>query len=300
MSAITHLYESAHCFDETSEQLSAVNLVPQEWNRITVTDGKAMSEDTLSALKWRDVYLANTIEAVSGELEDKYIGGIGIKIDKSTHTISRCDCKDNFNFTSGLSYNEEFGNLVYLNLDESEDNILKLNSDGELYCDTNSTEKTINKPEQAHTTNISFNSQSQGNFPQGANLVYVTQSSGEIHYNNYYGNPTIKPKLNEIILYRNYDALNIDTSKGDTVEAHNVSKFKFYYPSDGDTIPSYVIEETKDDVGSSDTSSYNIFDPTDKRTILWTETTASGGKNYIVEGTENDIDMCPTGVLYIW
>jgi hypothetical protein len=300
MSAITHLYESAHCFDETSEQLSAVNLVPQEWNRITVTDGKAMSEDTLSALKWRDVYLANTIEAVSGELEDKYIGGKGIKIDKSTHTISRCDSKDYYNFTSGLTYNENFGNLVYLNLDESEDNILKLNSDGELYCDTNSTERTIDKPAQACTTNITFNSQAQGNFPQGAGLVYVTQSSGEIHYNNYYANPTIKPELNDI-LNESYDALYIDTSKGDTVEAHNVSKFKYYYPSDGDIIPSYVIEETKNDVSSLDSSSYNIFDPTDRRTILWiNNVTASGGKNYILEGTENDIDMCPTGVLYIW
>lgn len=300
MSAITHLYESAHCFDETSEQLSAVNLVPQEWNRITVTDGKAMSEDTLSALKWRDVYLANTIEAVSGELEDKYIGGKGIKIDKSTHTISRCDCKDNFNFTSGLTYNENFGNLVYLNLDESEDNILNINPDGELYCDTNSTERTIDKPAQGHTYNISFNSQAQENYPQGAGLVYVTQSSGEIHYNNYYANPTIKPELNDI-LNESYDALNIDVSKGDTVEAHNVSKFKYYYPSDGDVIPSYVIEETKNDVSSLDSSSYNIFDPTDRRTILWIDgETASGGKNYILEGTENDIDMCPTGVLYIW
>ena len=105
-SPVYPLYESAYCFDSADPKLSAVDLIPTEWNRFTVTDGKAFTDETLEALKWRDVYLANTIEEVSGELSDKYIAGAGIEIDKENKTIGRVSTKFKLNCSSGLGYNE--------------------------------------------------------------------------------------------------------------------------------------------------------------------------------------------------
>lgn len=115
-SPVYPLYESAYCFDSADPKLSAVDLIPTEWNRFTVTDGKAFTDETLEALKWRDVYLANTIEEVSGELSDKYIAGAGIEIDKENKTIGRVSTKFKLNCSSGLGYNESLNKLIFWNL----------------------------------------------------------------------------------------------------------------------------------------------------------------------------------------
>lgn len=65
-----NLYNSAYDFEDGIH--SAINLNPLGWTKFTVTDGNAMTEDTLSALHYRDYYLANSIEKIEKTLFEKY------------------------------------------------------------------------------------------------------------------------------------------------------------------------------------------------------------------------------------
>ena len=78
-----HLYETAHSglLDEP------VNLVPESWNRFTVTDGDWMTSDTLEALRYRDLFLAQQIEIVDNDKKNHYVAGNSIFIDDDTYTI---------------------------------------------------------------------------------------------------------------------------------------------------------------------------------------------------------------------
>ena len=302
MSAITHLYESAHCFDETSEQLSAVNLIPQEWNRITVTDGQAMSEDTLSALKWRDVYLANTIEAVSGELEDKYIGGKGIKIDKSTHTISRCDCKDNFIFTSGLSYNEEFGNLIYPVLDESEQNRLTIDENNQFAYNGPHETSVIREVDEVYSGWINSGTDKFTAFPAGCDLVCVSNTFSSYSYEFHGGDPTERPN-GTTTTYEDFDPLSGADVIGNNFNAYSAESYKVYYWTEehSQVIPENGYEIwTTIDCEKGYTSGNDCFDPSDQTEIKMIEEQGipvfTGGPNYIKDG----VNMAPSGVLYIW
>lgn len=302
MSAITHLYESAHCFDETSKQLSAVNLIPQEWNRITVTDGKAMSEDTLSALKWRDVYLANTIEGVSGELEDKYIGGKGIKIDKSTHTISRCDCKGDFIFTSGLAYNEEFGNLIYPVLDESETNRLIINESNQFAYNGPHETETIFSADGFYDGWLTSGSDKFTAFPAGCNLVYVSQPYSSINYEAHGGDPTERPN-GTTTTYEDFDPLSGADEIGNNFYAYSGESYKVYYwhEEQSQAIPEngYDVLTEAQCVKTTSEGAVN-FDPSNQTEIKWVDyhetPVFTAGPNYIKDG----VNMAPTGVLYIW
>ena len=91
---------------------------------------------------------------------------------------------------------------------------------------------------------------------------------------------------------------------GETISDYTASSYKEYFYTG--IVPG--IEPTSDVVsGLVTVSSYPEspehieFDPTDRRTIFWDSTTASGGKNYITEDEAvYPIDMCPSGILYIW
>ena len=75
--AYYHLFETAHngLLDES------VNLVPESWNRFTVTNGDWMTNATLSALCYRDLFLAQQIEIVDNDKKNHYIAGDSINID---------------------------------------------------------------------------------------------------------------------------------------------------------------------------------------------------------------------------
>jgi len=291
MEVVNHLYESAHYFDESN---TAINLVPAEWNRSTVTDGKVMSEDTLSALKWRDVYLANTIEAVSGELDNKYIEGLGIKIDKETHTISKADCKQVFNFVSGVGYNNLWGNLIFTTFDESDTNKLTI-SDGELTYKSTQVEEIepgVNIKEYKAT----INPEGLTSFPATAGLVFVSGNHSHF-WDTHFGNPETRPN-DDKVNYVPFDVTNYSLFDPDEYpfESYSAKEYTVYYRPDGfaDIVPDY-------EVSSTGTTTYNNMtstgiDPTDRNTTYCDSTTASGGSNFI----SGDIDMCPTGVLYIW
>ena len=302
-SPVFSLYESAYCFDSSDPAASAVNLIPTEWNRFTVTDGKFFTDETLEALKWRDVYLAKTIEEVSGELENKYIAGEGIEIDKENRTISRTDTKYKLTCGSGLVYNENLNRSINVILDGSNENNLWINYNGELATKIPDTE-----PGEEGVTVNSFivtldksDPSSISTFPPNAGVVYVNSAECYVCEEKRYGNPN-KRIENDWTSTEPFDPREIEY--GETISDYTASSYKEYFYTG--IVPG--IEPTSDVVsGLVTVSSYPEspehieFDPTDRRTIFWDSTTASGGKNYITEDeAEFPVDMCPSGILYIW
>ena len=293
-SPVYPLYESAYCFDSADPKLSAVDLIPTEWNRFTVTDGKAFTDETLEALKWRDVYLANTIEEVSGELSDKYIAGAGIEIDKENKTISRVSTKFKLNCSSGLGYNESLNKLIFLELDGSNSNTLIVNNAGELSVQTISpetgTEGKVIKEFTAYLTQDSVNQ-----FPQNCGTVFVTDALCRYNLDKRYGNPN--KRLYDWASTEPFDPRIIQP--GETINDYTASSYiENFYSSDVEGI-----EPVEDVVSGLPVSSIHSdefepieFDPSDTTRTYYDETTAIGGKNYITD----EINMCPSGVLYIW
>ena len=80
INAYYHLFETAHSglLDEP------VNLVPESWNRFTVTDGNWMTSATLNALCYRDLFLSQQIEIVDNDKKNHYVAGNSIVIDDDT------------------------------------------------------------------------------------------------------------------------------------------------------------------------------------------------------------------------
>ena len=94
INAYYHLFETAHSglLDEP------VNLVPESWNRFTVTDGNWMTSATLEALRYRDLFLSQQIEIVDNDKKNHYVAGNSIVIDNDTYTINFIPTQYNYNF----------------------------------------------------------------------------------------------------------------------------------------------------------------------------------------------------------
>lgn len=289
-SPVFHLYESAHEFNSA---LSAVNLIPQEWNGFTVTNGLAMTEDTVSALAWRDVYLATVIDNVSAELENKYIGGKGIKIDKDTWTVSRVDSKQNFNFENGLNYKEEWNNFVYMNLDDSEDNRLEISANELVYSNTAKTTSSYDNIIQSATAFITTGQNYYSEFPQNCSLIYMENEQSRFSKISHGGYPGYRENGNYSEL-DNFNVLNIATDANLT--NYSATKYKvYYYPSSlSGVIPDYEVNETITPISSI--GIIRGFNPDNQQTVECDGITASGSVNFI----SGNVNMVPDGVLFIW
>lgn len=290
-SPVFQLNESAYYFNSA---LSAVNLIPDEWNGFTVTDGLVMTEETVSALAWRDVYLATVIDSVSAELTDKYIGGKGIVIDKDTWTISRVNCKQKFNFVNGLGFKEDWNNYVYIKLDSSYDNRLTINNDTLLY---ETSAQSISSDNDNITTSaeafITTGADYYSEFPQNCGFIYVDNVHHHFTSVIHGGYPGYRKNGNYSVL-DNFNVLEI--ASGTNIENYSAKNYKvYYYPSElsGD-VPDFVVNEVITPISS--TSISWSFSPNDNDTVECDGITASGGWNFI----SGDVNMVPENVLIIW
>ena len=282
---VYHLYESAHNFNDGVN--TAVNLIPQQWNRFTVTDGLAFTENTLSALHYRDVYLANAIESVSSELMNKYSAGLGIYINTATNTISRYIAEDSYKFSKEFGIVEDTENYnVSLNISHV-NNHLGLSA-GKLayiseqepltgWIDYNNEEPQDNPQTYPVPTNtgtldlIGGASSISGGisaeiseFPNDATIVYVDYSNLTSGLTADFGGP------------------NRDYAEFKKININGIIKTT-------DIVTSAITEIPT-------TSSFNVFNPTDKTKYEIMQTDISGGSNYVTD----TVDMVPDNVFFVW
>lgn len=287
-----HLYETAH----TGLIDKPVNLVPESWNRFTVTDGGWMTSATLDALCYRDLFLAQQIQVVDEDKKHHYTGIGYIEIDNDSYTISVRPFEYNYYFTNGLNLNNEF-RYVSLPLPEtiegrpSEYSANRLHNSGGLDYEISRahSEADINphyNDYENHTITakglVGGDIQS---FPPNANTVYVSYSKQEWN-----------------------DKRSLETYKKGTYDYWEITGSTINY-EDGirqngkyDDLP--VVKEgvggeyTLDETGGEH-SQEPIFDPTDTTHFSYNDGTTKslqGGKNYITD----TINMIPDEVLFIY
>ena len=279
-----HLYETAHSglLDEP------VNLVPESWNRFTVTDGSWMTSATLDALCYRDLFLAQQIQIVDKDKKQHYIAGDWITIDSETYTISFTPTQYNYYFTDGLHCNEDY-NYVSLplpdtfNTTDSRPDKYKVNKielkTGGLYYGFTPQQSHIVPPVETIVHYVPSNSAGIVNkagavttFPSDANVVIVSASTLETFDEYYEYNRTI--------------------GKIDSWTA-NIGA----YVANGRLTSSYDV--SSEDGDSHTNTSSNIFNPNDRTQfngVTGYSPSLEGGLNYIC----GDVDMVPSGVLFIY
>ena len=276
-----HLFETAHSglIDKP------VNLVPEHWNRFTVTDGGWMTNATLSALCYRDLFLAQQIEIVDNDKKNHYTAGDYIDIDDDTYTINLLQTKYKYNFKNGLALNEEY-NYVSFALPSTFEadnrppqykiNKINLSSNGLYYSITKGNNYTSSATIETH--NVPSNSAGivgdVTSFPESATIVYISAAT-MIVYDEYYE-------------YQSKEH-QIDSWSADTLE----------YRADGrDT--SISSEFINSSYSSNSSTSSNIFTPTDSAQFNAvtgnTNPSLEGGLNYIC----GNVNMVPSGVLFIY
>lgn len=275
---VYHLYESAHDFKDGVN--TAVNLIPQQWNRFTVTDGLAFTENTLSALHYRDVYLANAIESVSSELTNKYSAGLGIYINTATNTISRKISKDDYKYSKEFGIVDDTENYnVSLNISQDEtnklsfvDGYLAYNNEGIIqltgWIDYNEdpqvspTTSTV-PPPGSEVVTINGSTEVE-ELPNNTTMVYVESSKLTSGLTADFGGPERN--------YAEFKKLNINGTIKTT-----------------DIVTSAITEIPT-------TDSFNVFNPTDKTKYEIMQTDISGGSNYVTD----TVDMVPDNVFFVW
>lgn len=282
---VYHLYESAHNFNDGVN--TAVNLIPQQWNRFTVTDGLAFTENTLSALHYRDVYLANVIESVSSELTNKYSAGLGIYINTATNTISRNIAEDSYKFSKEFGIVEDTENYnVSLNISH-ENNHLGFSAGKLAYIS-----------EQDHLTGwIDYNNEEPKDKPQ---TYPVPTNTGTLELNGGASSISggISAEISEFpndatMVYVDYSKLTSGITADFGGPERNYAKFK--------KLNVNGIIKTTDIVTSAiteipTTDSFNVFNPTDKTKYEIMSTEISGGSNYVTD----TVDMVPDNVFFVW
>ena len=265
-----HLFESAHSGllpDQT------VNLVPKTWTKRTVTDGEWMTEKTIKALDWRDYYLANAIDVVDEDKYEHYSAGYCIDIDKETNTISFVPGDVNYKFDadSGLFFDEQT-QYVYTKIPASVNGVdnriimsgNKLDYYISAYGDlTHSADETTAQPIINDSAQGIVDPDSISAFPTGCNVVFVESAYLDI-------NDT-------------WSSWNVKNGYEDYYDSATKERY-------ANTYDNVLISNSSNLVSSTD---YNVFDPNDS-----VEYTGgfSGGSNFI----SGDVNMVPTGVLFIW
>ncbi len=279
-----HLYETAHSglLDEP------VNLVPESWNRFTVTDGSWMTSATLDALCYRDLFLAQQIQIVDKDKSEHYKAGDWITINSATYTISFTPTEYNYYFTDGLNCNEDY-NYVTIPIpdnfnttdgrpDKYKVNKIEIKDDG-LYYGFTPLQSHIVPPVETIVHYVPSNSAGIVNkagavttFPNDANVVYVSASTLET-FDEYYD-------------YQRKQG-NIDSWTA-SIGA---------YVANGRLTSSYDDSNVSGD--SHTNTSSNIFNPNDRTQfngVTGYSPSLEGGLNYI----SGDVDMVPSGVLFIY
>lgn len=280
INAYYHLFETAH----TGLLDESVNLVPESWNRFTVTNGDWMTNATLSALCYRDLFLAQQIEIVDNDKKNHYIAGDSINIDDDTYTIKILPKQYNYNFKTGLDLNEEYRYVTFslpstFEADDRPDpykiNKIKISSDGLYYSITKGNNYTSSATIETH--NVPANSAGiigVTTFPESATIVYISAATLET-FDEYYEYQS-----------KQYHK---DSWSADTLE----------YRADGrDTSTSS--EFINSSYSSIPSSTYNIFNPTDSAKFNAVtgniNPSLEGGLNYIC----GNVNMVPSGVLFIY
>ena len=283
---VYHLYESAHNFNDGVN--TAVNLIPQQWNRFTVTDGLAFTENTLSALHYRDVYLANAIESVSSELTNKYSAGLGIYINTATNTISRNITENDY------KYSKEFGVLedpdkynVSLNISHDADNRLGFDSNGFLTYSYDGTQVTswiaYNEIPEDNPTILPSEPTDTKNIAGGSTTTIEGITSTTT------GLPTTARFINVDISH--YAGTLISTFGGPN---ENYAEYTNVKMPDGTYEMTDIVTSAKK---NGHPVAYDIFDPFDRNKFgLTAGVNVSGGQNYITDS----VDMVPDNVFFIW
>lgn len=283
INAYYHLFETAHSglIDEP------VNLVPESWNRFTVTDGDWMTSATLEALRYRDLFLAQQIEIVDNDKKNHYVAGNSIFIDDDTYTIDFLPTQYNYNFKSGLVFNKDY-RYISISLpstfdtsdyrpDEYKINKIQLSSDGLYYSFTKGNNYETSSSIETH--NVPSNSAGIigdiTTFPESANIVYISAANIKV-FDEYYEYQSKQYKID-------------CWSAG--IEG---------YREDGRCISGWNEIISSHSISSNSSTSSNIFNPTD--TAHFNAVTGEynpsleGGLNYIC----GNVNMVPTGVLFIY
>ena len=280
-----HLYETAHSglLDDES-----VNLVPESWNRFTVTDGGWMTSATLDALCYRDLFLAQQIQVVDEDKKHHYIAGDSISINDDNYTINFTPTQYNYYFTGGLNCNEEYHYVTLpipttFNTTDDRPDKYKVNKielkTGGLYYGFTPQQSHIVPPVETTVNYVPSNSAGIVNkagavttFPNDANVVLVSASTLET-FDEYY-------------------EYNRNVGKIDSWTA-NIGA----YVANGRLTSSYDV--SSDNTDSHTNTSSNIFNPNDRTQfngVTGYSPTLEGGLNYIC----GDVDMVPSGVLFIY
>ena len=279
-----HLYETAHSglIDKP------VNLVPESWNRFTVTDGGWMTSATLSALCYRDLFLAQQIQIVDKDKREHYKAGDWITINSDTYTISFTPTEYNYYFTDGLNCNEDYNYVTIpipdnFNTTDGRPDEYKVNKievrNGGLYYGITQQQSHIVPPVETITHYVPSNSAgivskagAVTTFPNGANVVLVSSADLET-FDEYYE------------YHRNIG--KIDSWTADIGS----------YVANGRLTSSYDVS-SKDTDSHSNTSTirFNPNDRTNFNGVTGYSPSLAGGLNYIC----GDVDMVPSGVLFIY
>ena len=263
-----HLYETAHSGIIPGQ---TVNLVPKTWTTRTVTDGVWMTSATLSALDFRDYFLANMIDAVNEDKKNHYVGKDGIVIDHEKRTISYdpIDGKYVFDNNSAM-WCEPNSKFVYTKLNENTNNKIKLKN-GYINYDLTAANRDITATTTIIPTTITglitAGSQSISEFPTGANVVFV-------NLNDY----TLKKDLTTID-----GGVWIDKDPG--CAWNSATHQKDYWEASTGTPP--------EPIEHPDITYSSVFDPSDPTKYTGGLT---GGKNYITD----NVNMVPSEVLFIY
>ena len=271
-----HLYETAHSGIIPGQ---TVNLVPKTWTTRTVTDGVWMTNATLSALDFRDYFLANMIDAVDEDKKNHYVGKDGIVIDHEKRTISYdpIDGKYVFDNNSAM-WCEPNSKFVYTKLNEDKDNRIKLVS-GYINYELTPGVKYITATVDSSISSITgfSGSDSISSFSTDVNVVYVTNA--KLYKNNITamsaGETSAEP-------YKNEGSGSKWVVTGDSIK----DGYREYWSATTESATLYTD-------GTSSISSSNIFDPTDRTNYSGG---FIGGPNFI----SGDVDMVPSGVLFIY
>ena len=279
-----HLYETAHSglIDEP------VNLVPESWNRFTVTDGGWMTSATLSALCYRDLFLAQQIQVVDEDKKHHYTAGDSISINDDTYTIKFTPTQYNYYFTGGLNCNEEYHYVTLpipstFNTTDSRPEEYKVNKielkAGGLYYGIKPQQSHIVPPVETIVHYVPSNSAgivdkagAVTTFPNGANVVYVSAATLET-FDEYYE------------YHRNVGKIDSWTA--------NIGA----YVANGRLTSSYDVSSENGD--SHTNTSSKIFNPSDRTQfngVTGYNPSLAGGLNYIC----GSVDMVPSGVLFIY
>lgn len=261
-----HLYETAHSGIIPGQ---TVNLVPKTWTTRTVTDGEWMTSATLSALNLRDYFLANMIDAVDEDKKNHYSGIQGIVIDHENRTISYSPIDSKYVFDNNSAmWCEPYSKFIYTKFNEDQNNRIKL-VDGYINYElspgdlTHSAEEIHYEDSITSAVGIIDTEGTITSFPENCNVVFVSQSKKDTN----------------------------TTWRSDFIKNGSSD----YYSTTDNTRHQVEYDDVLITSGSGGdiVSSTNIFNPLDETPY---EGGFNGGSNYITD----DVNMVPTGILFIW